>query len=48
MLNILQHDFLAALLLNDLLVVGQVERRGLNAVVPVAGAEDFVDDADRR
>ena len=48
LLDVLQHHLLAALLADDPLVVGQVERRCLHAAVAVAGREDDVDDTDRR
>ena len=48
LLEILQQHALGALLGDDALVVRQVERGGLHAVVAVAGREHDVDDADRR
>ena len=47
-LHVLQHHALGALFADDALVVRQVERRGLDAAVAVAGGVDLVDDGDRR
>ena len=46
-LHVLQHDPLAALLLNHALVIGQVERGRANAVRTVASRQNFVHHADR-
>ena len=48
LLVVLQHHPLAALLADDALVVGQVERGRLHAAIAVAGREHGVDDGDRR
>ena len=47
-LHVLQHDALAALFADHALVVRQVERGRLHAVVAVARGVNFVDDDDRR
>ena len=47
-LHVLQHDALRAFFLHDALVVRKIERGSLHAAVAFAGAEDFVDDANRR
>ena len=47
-LHVLHHDALAALFAHDPLVVRQVERRRLHAMVRIARGVDFADDDDRR
>ncbi len=46
LLHVLQHHALAALLLHDTLVIGQVERSRLDAAVRIPRSEDHIDDAD--
>ena len=47
-LHVLEHDALRTFLFHHALIVRQVEGRGLHAAVAFAGAEDFIDHADRR
>ena len=47
-LDVLEHDALGSLFVHDALVVGQVERRGLNRAVAVARRIDLIDHHDRR
>ena len=48
LLDVLEQRALGADLLGDAFIVGEVERGSLHRLVGVAGAEDDVDDADRR
>jgi len=47
-LNVLEHHALAALLLDYFVVIGQVVRRCLDAVVAVARGKNFIHHADGR
>ncbi len=46
-LHVLQHDALAAFLLHDAVVVGQVVGRGGDAVGAISCGKDLVDNANR-
>jgi hypothetical protein len=47
LLHVLEHDALAALLLNHALVIGQIVCGSLDSVGAIPGADNFIDNSNR-